>query len=70
MWVLMGTCSCCLSWPCYCMLFVFWLQQVGVLHLKSYDSQYRLCANMIRELHCNYSLDDNFKDMIHTISCD
>lgn len=39
-------------------------------HLKSYDPQYQLCANVIRELCCNHSPDDNFEDMILTISCD
>ena len=42
----------------------------GVSHLKSYDPQYQLCANVIGELCCNHSLDDNFEDLILTISCD
>ena len=40
----------------------------GVSHIKTYDTRYQLCANVIRVIHCCYSLDNDLEDMIQTIS--
>lgn len=42
----------------------------GVSHIKSYDTQYQICANVIRAIRCCSSPHKDFEDMIYTISCD
>ena len=42
----------------------------GVDHLKYYDSQYRMCASVIRSLRCCPHLGEDFEQMIETIACD
>ena len=41
----------------------------GSSHLKVYDSQSQICANVIRSLRCSCA-DRSFDHMIDSISCD
>ena len=42
----------------------------GGTHLKTYDPQYLICADVIRALRCCSPQVQNFEDMILTLSCD
>ena len=52
-----------------CFSFIGYNSLYGMSHLKVYDSQYLLCANIIRSLRCSPSLDYSYEAMIETISC-